>query len=307
MRVIELGPSHSPLAPKVEGWDVWIVDHAPRAELVEKYRVHADLDVSRIEHVDVIWREGPLDLAFPSDQLGTFDACIASHVIEHIPDPIGLCKSLERLLKPNGIFSLAVPDKRFCFDFFKSLSNAADLLEASGQAAVRHSRKNRFEDAAYSVLSRDEICWGTRPVDELRFFSSLAQAGAIFETASVDPQDQYVDCHAWRFTPSSFELTVLELAALGEIDFMVHQAFPTEGCEFFVTLQRGQDPRCSLPNLDAARMSLLRSTMVELAEQTEWLLAATGEGSTKTRRDDAALLRSVFRWLRGLGVRTHDS
>ena len=38
---------------------------------------------------------GSLDEAVPSELHGTFDACIASHVFEHIPDPIGLLGSLE--------------------------------------------------------------------------------------------------------------------------------------------------------------------------------------------------------------------
>ena len=100
MRVIELGPSHSPLAPKAEGWNVSVVDHGARDELVEKYRIHP-VDVSRIEEVDVIWTSGPLDAAFPPDALGTYDAIIASHVLEHIPDLIGAFRSFERLLVRN--------------------------------------------------------------------------------------------------------------------------------------------------------------------------------------------------------------
>jgi len=28
-------------------------------------------------------------------------------------------QSLQRLVQPDGFLSLAIPDKRFCFDFFK--------------------------------------------------------------------------------------------------------------------------------------------------------------------------------------------
>jgi hypothetical protein len=90
-RVLELGPSYSPIAPKSEGWDSCTVDHASREALVEKYRSDPSVDVSRIEEVDVVWDEGPLDEALPATCLGTFDAFIGSHVLEHIPDPMVSC------------------------------------------------------------------------------------------------------------------------------------------------------------------------------------------------------------------------
>jgi SAM-dependent methyltransferase len=113
MRVIELGPSFAPLAPKADGWDVCVVDHLPRPQLIEKYRGHPDVDVSRIEEVDIVWTDEALDAVVPVEWHGTFDACIASHVLEHMPDPLGFLKSMERLLAPTGVVSLAMPDTRF--------------------------------------------------------------------------------------------------------------------------------------------------------------------------------------------------
>jgi len=51
--------------------------------------------------------------------LSRFDYCLASHVIEHIPNPIAFFQSIAHLLKPGGVLSLAVPDKRYTFDFFQ--------------------------------------------------------------------------------------------------------------------------------------------------------------------------------------------
>lgn len=272
MRIVELGPSHSPLAPKAGGWDTCVVDHAAREELIEKYRIHT-VDVSQIEDVDVIWTSGRLDAAFPPEALGTFDAVIASHVLEHIPDLTGAFRSFERLLLPTGLVTAALPDKRYCFDYFKSLSSTADLLDAGKRAPVQHSRKTRFEEAAYGVLSRGELGWGRRPVDELTFPSSLAEAKHLFESADR-PEAPYVDCHAWRFTPNSFQLAILELAALGEINFMIEQLFPTEGTEFYVTLRRGQDPRANEPALTRTRLELLGGVMAEMHEQATWYMRA---------------------------------
>ena len=55
MKIVELGPSHAPIAAKRDGWRVVVVDHAPREALVDKYEGHPGVDTSRIEEVDVVW------------------------------------------------------------------------------------------------------------------------------------------------------------------------------------------------------------------------------------------------------------
>lgn len=88
-KLLEIGASYSPIAPRSEGWDTKIVDHANRAELVEKYKREPDVWVGRIEEVDFIWTEGSIADAIPQVFHGTFDCLIASHVIEHVPDLVG--------------------------------------------------------------------------------------------------------------------------------------------------------------------------------------------------------------------------
>lgn len=295
MRIIELGPSHAPIVPKADGWDVRIVDHAPREELVEKYEGHSGVDTRRIEEVDVVWTNGALHDAFPATGHGTFDAVVASHVIEHVPDLLGLLASLERLLRPGGVVTLVVPDKRLTFDFFKPLSTTGDVLSARRGNAERHSRKTRFDDAAYSVSSRGEICWSGESVRDLAFFSSLEQAKAIFETPGVTPEDPYVDCHAWRFTPSSFELLMLELRALGETSLIVESVVPGEGCEFFAVLRTGV--RAPEGDLEAERLRLLQQTVRELARQADWLVGSEDAGPERGAAGTVA--RRIRRALRG--------
>ena len=122
MQILELGPLASPIAPKSDGWLTTVVDHASREQLIEKYRDDLNVDTSCIVDVDIVWTDGPLEATVPRELHGTFDAFIASHVFEHIPDPIGLLRSLEQMLRPTGVVSLVIPDKRFCFDFFRPLS-----------------------------------------------------------------------------------------------------------------------------------------------------------------------------------------
>lgn len=86
MEILEIGPSYNPVAAKAKGWNCFSIDHDDQANPRLKYK-DQPVDTSRIEAVDFIWREGPLDEVIPPEHLGTFDACIASHVPSGRIDP----------------------------------------------------------------------------------------------------------------------------------------------------------------------------------------------------------------------------
>ena len=249
--ILELGPGYSPIAPKADGWNTVTIDHGTRDELVAKYTSDPYVDESRVEEVDVVWQSGALQDSFRDEQHGTFDACIASHVLEHIPDPIGLFQSLERLLKPSGLISLVVPDKRFCFDFFKPLSSVGELLDAHRRSATRHSAKTAYDHVAYSIRSEEEHCWSRRPVTRIAFHHDLVAAKSAFDAQAPSGDGPYVDYHAWHFTPSSFSLAMLELQALGETSFRVDALLGPKGCEFYATLR--MRPSITASDVDVQR------------------------------------------------------
>ena len=75
-RILEVGASFGPPAPKREGWKTYTVDHEANENLVEKY-VGADIRPEEIEEVDIVWREGPLHDAVPREvfDLASVGAC----------------------------------------------------------------------------------------------------------------------------------------------------------------------------------------------------------------------------------------
>lgn len=169
-------------------------------------------------------------------------------------------------------------------------------MEAHARQADRHSLKARFDHAATSVSSMDQICWGRRPVTSLEFLGPLEAAGSVL--ASFPDEREYVDCHAWHFTPSSFELLVLELTALGMSSLAVREAHPTQGCEFYITLECATDT--TEDNLDLRRLELHRKTLIEVREQADLLLGEQTKDSSTSRR--VRRLGRRVRRLRG-GVR----
>ena len=271
-RILELGPCHAPVAPKREGWNTYIADHANQQALREKYAAFP-VDLDAIEPVDAIWAGGPLHAAIPEKLHGRFERLIASHVIEHLPDPIAFLASAQALLAPHGALALAVPDKRYCFDCLKPHSTTADLLASHARPDTsRHSLRTLFLQAAHSAYARPqgsdrfEGAWGQHPLAEFRLTSSLPEAYAAARAAETAP---YHDAHAWQFTPCAFELAILELAELGLADWHVAEITPTHGSEFFATLHRGRREWPSAEARDAHRQTLLLGILGELREQID--------------------------------------
>lgn len=273
MRILEIGPSFSPTAPRSAGWNSFSLDHATQEELRAKY---ADQAVELIEPVDFIWRGGPIADAVPTELHGSFDCVLASHVIEHFPDPISFFLSAAKLLKDGGVVSLVVPDKRVMFDFFKSVSMTSDLLTAYRRKSTRHTRKVAFDNGAYNIVEQGEIAWYARPMHDFSFIGGageLKRAKQMFDESVEDETAPYVDYHHTVYTPSSFELIILELGQLGVIPFKVDLSYPTNGCEFYVTLRKGAVPALPPETLAAERLKLMKGVIFEQAEQAKWLSA----------------------------------
>ena len=88
-----------------------------------------------------------------------YDWIIASHVIEHIPDLISYFQQCEALLKPDGILSLIIPDKRYCFDYFSPISTTGNLLDAYAEKRVRPSHGQVFDHFANASKRKGNIAW----------------------------------------------------------------------------------------------------------------------------------------------------
>ncbi len=268
--ILEIGPSYNPAAPRQEGWNTAIIDHAPASELRAKYAAMG-VDTSRIEDVDFISTGGPLHACVPAERHGSFGRLIASHVIEHVPDVLGFLQSAAILLAPDGVLALAVPDKRFCFDYFKPPSTTGDIIAAHG--SIRHPRRTLFQQNAYSASADSLHAWGSQPIASTALMGGLETAWMAAGQASQDPDSPYIDAHAWHFTPAWFRLAMLELAEGGMIDWHVDEMTPTVFCEFIVTLRRGRPAWPDHAAREAERLSLLNATLSENHEQSGFAVA----------------------------------
>lgn len=268
-KILEIGASYNPAAPKREGWNCFIADHASKEELIRKYSSE-NFDASFIEDVDFIWRGGNLLNSIEPAHHGTFDLIIASQVIEHIPNPIQFLLSLEQLLSVGGAISLSVPDKRRCFDFFRPLSTTGDWLRAFFESRSTHDVKTLYDQAAYIVgegPNGGRISWASN--DHLRELHFRPGGGAVPGFALYESMydkefsSRYIDCHAWVFVPSSFELIIHELYATRMVGLYPAETAGSDNYEFFVRLIATRD---ATPISESERMDFLRKCVKEQIE-----------------------------------------
>jgi SAM-dependent methyltransferase len=293
-RILEIGPSHAPIAAKSAGWNAFVIDHATQAELRAKFRGYG-VNLDAIEAVDFVWHFGGIADAVPEAFHGTFDTIIASHVIEHMPDFIGFFKGCAKLLRSTGTVALAVPDKRYCFDFFQPHSMAGDMIEVHLGGATRHSRRTVFNYLTHIVMADGATAWGQHEIKEFALLHPFKEATKALQKWTDDPNTPYKDYHAWQFTPASFELLVLELGLAGFLDFHIVTTYPTAGSEFIVLLQPGA-PHFAAPELgDEQRLLVMRRILMDTREQLDHALGPppaiqlAGDAAARLARIDAAL------------------
>ncbi|MGB3670852.1 MAG: methyltransferase domain-containing protein, partial [Phormidesmis sp.] len=227
---VEIGPSHNPIASKKEGYKVHIIDHMSREELTAKYEEHG-VNLENIEEVDFVWRgEKYSELTGKSKY---YDWIIASHVIEHTPDLISFLNDCDAILKDDGVISLVIPDKRYCFDHYRPITGLSKIIDSHYQKNRIHSPGTVAEYFLNVVSKSGEIAWNSSATGKYSFVHSLEEA--LQGMKSVVRENAYLDVHAWCFVPHSFRLIVHDLFCLGIIPFKEVSFHPTSGCEFYVT------------------------------------------------------------------------
>src|SRR5512137_1946907 len=117
---IEIGALHNPLkvAP---GAKVRYVDRMSVSDLRNQY---PELSGKKLVPVDMV-ADGELLESIGDDSQ---DFVIANHFVEHCQNPLLAIENMMRVLRPEGILYLALPDKRYTFDRGRPVTPLAHLI-----------------------------------------------------------------------------------------------------------------------------------------------------------------------------------
>jgi SAM-dependent methyltransferase len=275
---IEIGALNKPIVTSKIG-NIRYVDHASTEDLKQKYATDPNVDVEAIVDVNYVWGEKTLPELVADE--APFDYVIASHVIEHVPDLIGWLKEIHAVLKPGGILSLAIPDKRYCFDYYRSLTQPAEVVDAYLRGQRKPEPRQVFDFLSSVACWQGNFAWGPDSdfsvIDLVRIHSNTA---AWQLTQEIFASPDYYDVHCWVFTPHSFFDLIRTLIQINLFDYRLVEFYQTEGCEFHVSLEaidltkdeaeRHRIQLESLPSMqlgDVVQVSEMQSLVAELEQE----------------------------------------
>jgi SAM-dependent methyltransferase len=141
---IEVGPGPHPFRLLPEGVEVRFVDHwgpEERRALVAELRVDAELTHPG-GGTDYV--EPDIVADFNTDRLGGIsdgsqDFVIASHVLEHLAEPIGFIAEIHRVLRPGGVTLVLLPDRHRTEDRFRPPTPLDHLVAEHGAGVTEVS------------------------------------------------------------------------------------------------------------------------------------------------------------------------
>jgi Methyltransferase domain len=275
---LEIGALASPLVKPGEG-NIFFVDHADTQSIRSKYANDKSVNAEDIVDVDAVWGEKTLQQCIGHDK--KVDYVIASHVVEHVPDLITWLSEIHEVLNNNGSLRLAVPDRRYTFDYLRNESRLSDVLEAYLLRARRPLPRLVIEHCHMARVVDIASAWrGKLDASELQPLASVV-TGIKAAKDSIE-NGVYHDTHCWIFTPVSFANLLYQLAELDLVGFACERFFetPRDVFEFYVHLSPSADRQRILDSWKLMKTDLLKS--------------ATYQKSSRDLEDLENILRSEY-------------
>jgi SAM-dependent methyltransferase len=275
---VEVGPWHSPLAPKREGYHALSLDVFDLARLREIAAADATISpdmMARIEAVDLVGPAMDIGAVVAARGLaGQLDYILSSHNFEHLPDPVRFLQGCAEALRPGGVLSMAIPDRRGCFDFFRPFATTAGMLAAYAEERRQPSPATLLEQSLMDSRRRigriETGSWSfDDPPDGVFAISDVEAAWNGYKTRMATPDRPYVDAHCWVLTPSVFEVVIRDLHFLGLVPLSLSHVSESNGNEFYVRLTRDAAPRDAASVFYGRRSMLLQHCIEEMPSAAE--------------------------------------
>jgi SAM-dependent methyltransferase len=245
-RGIEIGPYFSPLAPKREGYNCLSLDVFDTETLTHRATMDPSVPQEKVDHieaVDLVGSAVTIDALCQASgvELG-FDYIVSSHNFEHLPNPVAFLQACGRVLKKGGYLSMALPDKRACFDFFRPRTSLSAWIDAFFERRERPTHAQIFDQdgliANAAIGGRSAITFFVdEDVERISVSPTLHEAFAAWKQKRETNDAAYYDVHCWAFTPSSFRALLSDLFFLGLSPFAVEEVTDTAAAEFYAHLR----------------------------------------------------------------------
>ncbi|MEF0941660.1 methyltransferase domain-containing protein [Rhizobium sp. BR 362] len=241
---LEVAPYFNPTLRRSE-FNVVYTDYISNEEIAAKAVENPSAAGREIPKIDFVWTPGvPLKECAPTN--ACYDYALASHVMEHVPNPIGWLNEILETLKVGAQLRLMLPDRRHTNDYLRPVTTFAQLISYwLERPAVPTSMQvcdflsSCLDDRLHAGFDDED-----RPINTVRAYTD---AEAVNFAEFVYNERQYIDVHCTVWTPSSFEEAITRAAALGIINADI-EIINEARVEFVVDLiKRGEPSRRPSP------------------------------------------------------------
>lgn len=225
-RGLEVAPYFNPLVDK-SLYDVWYVDCIDNDEIQKKAKENPGSVGKSVPRVDSVWVPGKR----LSECVGSqrFRFAVASHVFEHVPNPLGWVNEILECLEVGGSLALLIPDRRATMDYYRRTTSFGELMgwyiqkpsiPTPGQVIDFLSQS--FEDTGAVDFTQEML-----PFEQAKRHYTDKQA-VEFAQWTVN-EKRYLDVHCTVWTPESFVEVFERVNKLGVLSIQLggpHQGFP---------------------------------------------------------------------------------
>lgn len=225
---LEIGPFTN---PSLIGNHVKYFDVLDYPELIKRAKEHS-YPVTHNINIDYVSSSGDLTVIREK-----FNFVFSSHCIEHQIDLIKHLNDVSKILVSDGLYYLIIPDKRYCFDHYLPESSLADVLGAYFlQNNGFHHPSNIIKHRAM-VTHNDPVKHWAGEHGDININIKTKLTNALCE---IKENNNYIDVHAWQFTPESFKQIIDTLLSLSIINLKIKHIWntPFNSNEFCVVLSK---------------------------------------------------------------------
>lgn len=222
-KILEIGPFCSPL---LTGKNVKYFDVLNKEQLLARAK-KLGLSSHKVPEIDYVEPNGNISVI--KDR---FDGLVSSHNIEHQPDLINHLKDAAKLLKKGGVYNLIIPHSKYCFDASLPLTKISEIFNAYYEKRNVHSVGSVIEHRALTTHNDTKEHWkNTKSLHQSSYESHILNNGLDFAKIKQalseyeKSKGEYIDVHAWQFTPVSFSAIIKCLIDLKIIPYSAIRVF----------------------------------------------------------------------------------
>src|ERR1700712_4627387 len=231
-RMLEIGPLDNPQL-NFNSPDYYSIDVFTKAQLIENYKDDSNVNKDKIIEPSFIVVNNDY-----SPIQHKFRTIFSSHNIEHMPCVVTFLNNLEQLLDDDGCIYFVIPDKRYCFDYYKKETDIYDVLQLFYEKNSRPRLMDVLKMKTQSTHNDSYAHWSS---DNHGIDHSEASLVQLYEPILRQYNTGvYIDAHVSTFTPHSFMKIIGMLSKLKLINLEVHKLYHTlrGATEFYAILKK---------------------------------------------------------------------